>query len=103
MWVIAKAITSTLNLVLSTYVMNHSRGHWLLLDALTTTITLTMEMEAQLLKLFARLEISNLFEAKICLLHKIMQLEVIKVIKLFLEFLRSLDVRQFHKHDGYHV
>ncbi len=69
-WVIVEAITSTLNLVMFTCVMNHNRGHWLLLDALTTAITLTMEMEVQLPEFFARLEISNLFKAKICLLHK---------------------------------
>jgi hypothetical protein len=102
-WVIVEAITFTLNPVIFTCVTNHNRGHWLLLDALTTTITFTMEMEVQLLGLFARLEIFGLFEAKICLLHKNMQLEVIKVIKPFLEFLRFLDARQVHKHDGYHV
>jgi hypothetical protein len=58
-----------------------------LLDALTTTITLIMEMEPQLLVLFVGPEIFNLFEAKIYFLQKNMQVEVIKVIKPFLEFL----------------
>jgi hypothetical protein len=49
--------------------MNQSRGDWLLSNALTKTITLTMEMEVQLLKPFIGLEISDLFEAEICLLH----------------------------------
>jgi hypothetical protein len=40
---------------------------------------------------------SNPFEVKIFLLQKNMWLEVIKVIKLFLEFLRSFDVGQAHK------
>jgi len=69
-WAIAKAITSTLNHVISTCVMNHNRGHWFLSDALTIAINLTMEMKAQLLELFDGLEVSNLFDAKICLLHK---------------------------------
>jgi hypothetical protein len=43
---IAKVIASTLNLIVSTYVMNQSRGHWLLSNALTITITFIMEMEA---------------------------------------------------------
>jgi hypothetical protein len=84
MWVIAEAITSTLNLIVFACVMNQSRGHWLLLDALTITITFTMEMEAQLLEFSIRPEIFDLFEVEICLLHKNMRLEVIKVIKHFL-------------------
>ncbi len=43
------------------------------------------------------LETSNLFEVDICLLRsRNRQLEVINVIKPFLEFLRSFDVRQAH-------
>jgi hypothetical protein len=48
-WAIAEAITFTLNHVISACVMNQSRCHWLFLDALTITITFTMEMEAQFL------------------------------------------------------
>jgi hypothetical protein len=55
-----------------------------------------MEMEAQLLELFVGPEIFDLFEATICLLHKNMRLEVIKVIKPFLEILRSFDAKQTH-------
>jgi hypothetical protein len=55
-----------------------------------------MEMEAQLLELSIGFEISNLFEAKICLLRRNMQLEVIKVIKTSLEFMRSFDAKQAH-------
>jgi hypothetical protein len=47
-WVIIEAITFILNHVVSTYVMNKSRGHWLLSNALTTPITFTMEMEVTL-------------------------------------------------------
>ncbi len=83
MWVIVEAITFTLNLVVSACVMNQSRGRWLLLDALTTTITFTMEMEAHLLELSTRPKIFDLFKVEICLLHRNMQLEVIKVIKPF--------------------
>jgi hypothetical protein len=45
---------------------------------------------------FCWLEISDLFETVICLLNMYMWLEVIKVIKLVLEFLRSFDARQAH-------
>jgi hypothetical protein len=60
-WVIVEAITFTLNLVVSTYVMNQSRGHWLLSNALTTSITRTVEMEVALLELSIWPKISDPF------------------------------------------
>ncbi len=95
-WVIAKAITFILNPIVYASVMNQSKGHWLLSNALTISITLTMEMEAQLLELSIGLEIFYLFEAKIYLLHRNMRLEVIKGLEPFLEFLRSFDVMRPH-------
>ncbi len=62
MWAIVEAITFILNLIVFACVMNQSRGHWLLSDALTMAITFTMEMEAQLLELFVGLKISYLFD-----------------------------------------
>ncbi len=38
-WAIDELITSTLNPIILACVMNYSKGHWLLLDALTTIIT----------------------------------------------------------------
>jgi len=61
-----------------------------------------MEMEATLLRLFIKPKISKPFEAKNFLLHKNMLLEVIKVIKKNLEFLRSF-VMGNSQHDGYHA
>jgi len=50
---IAKIIASCLNPIISTCVMIQSRGHWQLLDTLTTTIALIyMNMEVALLPLF---------------------------------------------------
>ncbi len=71
-WVIVEVVTSCLNPFVSTYVMNQSRGHWLLLDALTITIAFTMSMEVVLLPLFGGLEIlihlrvRSLFCIEIC-------------------------------------
>jgi hypothetical protein len=48
-WVVAKVVTFALNLIVSTCVLNQSKGHRLLLDALTIIITLTMNMEIELL------------------------------------------------------
>ncbi len=47
-WAIAKIITFALNLVVSACVFNQSKGHQLLLNALTTTITFIANMEAKL-------------------------------------------------------
>jgi hypothetical protein len=97
-WGVAETITSSLNFVVLPYVMNQSksRGHWLLSNALTKTITFTMDMEAALLQLLNGLEVFNLFEAKIFFLHKNMQMEVIKLIKILLEFLGSFDAQHAH-------
>ncbi len=55
-----------------------------------------MEMKVALLELSIKPKIFDLFESKIYYLHKNMQLEAIKVIEPFLEFLKSFDVRQVH-------
>jgi hypothetical protein len=49
-----------------------------------------------LLELSIGPEIFDLFEVEICLLHKNMRLEVIKVIKHFLEFPNSFYAKQPH-------
>jgi hypothetical protein len=82
-WAITKIIIFTLNLVVLTCAMNLSMGHWLLLNALTTIITLITNMEVALLHLSTGFEIFNLIQVEILVLHMNMQLEVIKVIKFF--------------------
>ncbi len=47
-WAVAKVVTFALNLIVSTCVLNQSKGHWLSLDALPIIITLTMNMEIEL-------------------------------------------------------
>jgi hypothetical protein len=103
MWGVAKVITSILNLVVSAYVMNQSNGHWLLWNALTKTITFTMEMEIALLQLFNGLEIFNLLKTEILFLHKNMRVEVIKIIKIFFGVFEVFWCTTCLKHDGYHV
>jgi hypothetical protein len=41
-WVVVEVITSCLNPIVSTCVMNQSKGHWLFSNTLTTTIALTI-------------------------------------------------------------
>ncbi len=47
MWTIVEAITTCLNHVVSACVMNQSRGHWLLFNALITIMNVTMTLEFQ--------------------------------------------------------
>ncbi len=47
MWVVYEAITHCLNLVVMACVLNQSRGHWLLLNALTIVINLIVVMESK--------------------------------------------------------
>ncbi len=44
-WAIVKATTSCLNHVITTFIMNQSHGHWLLFDALSTIMTLTIKVK----------------------------------------------------------
>jgi hypothetical protein len=52
MWAILEVIVTYLNLVVTAYVLNQSKGHWLLSDALVTVINLIMAMEFQLDPMF---------------------------------------------------
>jgi hypothetical protein len=47
-WAIVEVVTSTLKLIVLTFMLNKSEGHWLLLETLTTTITLIVNMGAKL-------------------------------------------------------
>jgi hypothetical protein len=69
-WVVAKTITSCLNLVVSSHVMNQYKDHWLLLNVVTTSIALTMNMEATLLPFFGGPNFFDSFENEILVLHK---------------------------------
>ncbi len=64
-WIVVKVTTSCLNFVVSTCVMNESKGHWLLSDTLTTAIALIINMEAALLLLSGGLKIFESFESEI--------------------------------------
>jgi hypothetical protein len=62
-----------------------------MLDAFKIIFTLSMDMEVEYYDFLVDLKFFNPFEAKIFLLHIYMWHEVIKVIKSFLEFLKSFD------------
>jgi hypothetical protein len=49
MWATVKIVTFILNHVVLACVMNQFKGHWLLLDTLTTPVAFIMTMEVELL------------------------------------------------------
>jgi len=71
-WAVVEVVTSCLNPIVSTCVMNQSRGHWLLSNALTIVIALIVNMETTLLPLFGgpeiliHLKVKSLSCIKIC-------------------------------------
>jgi len=44
-WHISQIIVNVLSLVVSAYVLNQSRGHWLLFDALNVVITMSLKLK----------------------------------------------------------
>jgi len=64
-WAIVEAITSCLNPIGNACVVNQPRGHWLILDALTTTINISLNMEAKIVGLGDGFEILDEFDLEI--------------------------------------
>jgi hypothetical protein len=50
-WDIAKAITSCLKPMATSYVMDQSHVHWVLSNALIITITLIVKLQAQIVEM----------------------------------------------------
>ncbi len=68
-WAIVKAVINRLNFVVITCVMSQSRGHYLLLDALTITINLIIVMEFEINHLDLN-ETFDLFDVELHTLKK---------------------------------
>jgi hypothetical protein len=64
-WAIIEGIISCMNLVVNACVMNQSRGHWLLLDALITTVNISLNMEVEVLGLGDGFEILDEFDLEL--------------------------------------
>jgi len=67
-WVIANAIRSVLKPIVTTCVMNYSRGHWLLCDASTIYIFLIVHMEAKFEHVLNGIKVQDAFNVEL-LLH----------------------------------
>lgn len=67
-WVIVKVIISVLNLIVLVCVMNQSKCHWLLFNALTTSIAWTVHVESKFEQVSNRVTIFlDEFDVKILL------------------------------------
>ncbi len=96
MWAIVEAMTICLNLVVSTCVLNQSKGHWLLFDALVTIINLILAMEFQPNPFVDGNETCDQFDVEFHILNKNIFQEVLKVIKPILQFLIVFDSFRVH-------
>jgi hypothetical protein len=77
-------------------VVNQPRGHWLLLDALITTINNSLNMEAKIVGLGDGFEILDEFDLEFLTLKKNMRQKRIKVIKPFLFLKKIFDPHNVH-------
>ncbi len=81
MWAIVEAIIKCLNLVVSTRVLNQSKRHGVLFDALVTTVNSILAMEFQANPSVDGSETCDQFDVEFHMLGKNMWEEVVKVIK----------------------
>jgi len=69
-WAIAKAIISCLNFIVSACVMNQSKRHWLLSDALTIVVNISFNIKAKVVGFNEGSKILNEFDSKLLTLQK---------------------------------
>jgi hypothetical protein len=72
-------------------VLNQSKGHWLLSNALLIIINLIVAIESQPDSFDDGSETCDEFDDELQMLYKNMQQEVVKVIRPFLQFFMAFD------------
>ncbi len=77
-------------------VVNQPRRHWLLLDALTTIVNISLNMEAKVVGLGDGFEILAEFDLELLTLQKNVRQEIIKVIRPYLFFFNIFDPHNVH-------
>jgi hypothetical protein len=92
-WAIDEAIIHCLHVV-TTCILNQSRGHWLLSNALAIVSNLIVVMEFETNPLVNGNETFDLFDVELHMLN--MWQEVLKVINPLMEFLKNFDSYQIH-------
>jgi len=96
-WQIFQIIINCLSLVVFTYVLNQSHGHWLLNDVLHSTISMNLKLreENQVLVSFESLmDDDSVVSDELSLLASNIKREVINVLDSFLSFLKVYDKKK---------
>jgi hypothetical protein len=96
-WHICCIIVDSLDLVMSIYILNQPRGHWLLNDALNFAISMSLKFRDEID--FATFE--NLMEENGDVVYEIMfglqhKKEVVQDLDSFLSFLKKYEERKAH-------
>jgi hypothetical protein len=97
-WAVARAVTETLNPVVSQCVVNQTHRYWLLSDVVAGALQLIIQMEAQQLQRSTTepsLECGE-FEYELEILYRRMASEVATVLQPFLSFARTFDAGKAH-------
>jgi hypothetical protein len=97
-WAVARAVTETLNPVVSQCVVNQTRGYWLLSNAIAGALKLIVQMEAQQLarsSVEPPLECGE-FDSELEILYGHMARQVANVLRLFLSFARKVKEGSTH-------
>ncbi len=94
-WVVAKAIISYLNFIMITCMMNQSRGHWLLSNALTIIVNISFKVEVEAMGLGDRFEIIEIFDLELFFIQKTRGKKLLRWTNLFLIFKIILSIKCF--------
>jgi hypothetical protein len=94
-WQNFQIIVDCLSLFVSAYVFNQSRGHWLLNDALDSTISMSLKLkeENKIIPSFESLmEVDSIIFYELSLLAFNIRREIINVLDSFFSFLKKYDL-----------
>jgi hypothetical protein len=97
-WAIARAVTETLNPVVSQCVVNQTRGYWLLSNTIAGALKLIVQMEAEQLaqsSVEPPLECGE-FDSELKILYGRMARQVADVLRPFLSFARKFEEGSAH-------
>jgi hypothetical protein len=99
-WHICHIIVAFLGLVVSACILNQFQGHWLLSDALNSTISMSLKFKDEI----DSITFNNLMEEDGNVLYKLSCLasnikkQVIQVLDPFLSFLKKQEERKAHNY-----
>jgi hypothetical protein len=76
--------------------MNRLKEHWLLLNVLTTVVNISFNMESKVVGFVEGFKILDEFDLELLTLQKKCNKKSLKVIRPFLLFLKTFDLRNVH-------